>query len=278
GNIDNPVTWLFEPDSFTPMAKLVGDEHYSIIADHLGTPSVIFDKNGQQVWSSEIDVWGNLRQLRGERNFCPFRFPGQYEDDETGLYYNRFRYYDPQAGQYVSQDLLKLNGGYNLYGYVPDATTIIDPLGLSSSSGCGKTKISPEMEEKILRGERVINENGTPTNRIRGGHSSTINDTNPDFAVEVLQTNPDGTQVVKFVTQFPDGNLSKIKKSTLFPASWSDQDIISATKQVGDTSAVSSSVRDGVTTTTHHGVINNVKVEVLKIGDDVVASYPTGGL
>src|SRR5690606_31559494 len=52
GSIDKPITWLFEPDSFTPMAKLVGNEHYSIIADHLGTPSAIFDKHGQQVWSS----------------------------------------------------------------------------------------------------------------------------------------------------------------------------------------------------------------------------------
>ena len=121
-----------EPDSFTPMAKLVGNEHYSIIADHLGTPSAIFDKHGQQVWSSDIDVWGNLRQLRGERAFCPFRFPGQYEDSETGLYYNRFRYYDPEAGRYVSQDPIRVLGGISLYTYVKNPLASADPYGLRS--------------------------------------------------------------------------------------------------------------------------------------------------
>ena len=132
GSIDKPITWLFEPDSFTPMAKLVGNEHYSIIADHLGTPSAIFDKHGQQVWSSDIDVWGNLRQLRGERAFCPFRFPGQYEDSETGLYYNRFRYYDPEAGRYVSQDPIRVLGGISLYTYVKNPLASADPYGLRS--------------------------------------------------------------------------------------------------------------------------------------------------
>ncbi|RYZ87012.1 MAG: hypothetical protein EOO68_28155, partial [Moraxellaceae bacterium] len=108
GTKERPVTWLFEPDSFAPMAKIVGDEHYSIITDHLGTPNVIFDKEGTQVWSADISVWGELRNLRGEKDFCPFRFPGQYEDSETGLYYNRFRYFDPEAGQYASQDPIGL--------------------------------------------------------------------------------------------------------------------------------------------------------------------------
>ena len=132
GTADTPITWLFEPDTFTPMAKLIGDEHYSIIADHLGTPTVIFDKDGQQVWSAETSVWGEQRLLQGEKDFCPFRFPGQYEDSETGLYYNRFRYFDPTAGQYVSQDPLSFSGGMPTpYAYVKDPCTWIDPTGLT---------------------------------------------------------------------------------------------------------------------------------------------------
>jgi RHS repeat-associated protein len=134
GTNDKPVTWLFEPDSFAPMAKLVGDEHYSIISDHLGTPNLIFDKNGNQVWSADISVWGELRNLRGEKDFCPFRFPGQYEDSETGLYYNRFRYFDPEAGQYTSQDPIALVGGAALYAYVGNPSTCYDPFGLSCKS------------------------------------------------------------------------------------------------------------------------------------------------
>ncbi len=131
GTQAQPITWLFEPDSFTPMAKLVGDEHYSIITDHLGTPSSVFNKDGKQVWSADISVWGELKNLQGERDFCPFRYPGQYEDSETGLYYNRFRYYDPEAGRYVSQDPIGLAGcKLRLYEYVTNPTTRIDSLGL----------------------------------------------------------------------------------------------------------------------------------------------------
>ena len=67
---------------------------------------------------------------RGERE-CPFRYQGQYEDAETGLYYNRFRYYDPEMGNYLSQDPIGLAGGNpTLYGYVEDPNTWIDVFGL----------------------------------------------------------------------------------------------------------------------------------------------------
>jgi RHS repeat-associated protein len=61
-----------------------------------------------------------VRQGRGKPQDCPFRYQGQYEDVETGLYYNRFRYYDPEAGQYISPDPLGLAGGPALYAYVSD--------------------------------------------------------------------------------------------------------------------------------------------------------------
>ncbi|TBM12764.1 hypothetical protein EYY84_12835 [Hafnia alvei] len=63
---------------------------------------------------------------------CRLRFPGQYEDDESGLFYNRYRYYDSETGQYVSPDPIGLEGGLNLYSYVKNPLTWIDPLGLTS--------------------------------------------------------------------------------------------------------------------------------------------------
>jgi RHS repeat-associated protein len=65
---------------------------------------------------------------------CPFRYQGQYEDAETGLYYNRFRYYSPEEGIYLSQDPIRLNGGSTLYAYVHDLNSWIDPFGLNKNS------------------------------------------------------------------------------------------------------------------------------------------------
>ncbi|HLP43378.1 MAG TPA: RHS repeat-associated core domain-containing protein, partial [Fibrobacteria bacterium] len=126
-----PITWLFEPESFAPMAKLVGDRKYSILTDHLGTPYVMADARGEEVWSADIDVYGSRQGGTGHARACPFRFPGQYEDEETGLYYNRFRYYDPEAGVYVSQDPIGLAGGFAVYSYPGDVNKSADPLGLS---------------------------------------------------------------------------------------------------------------------------------------------------
>lgn len=130
GNRDTPITWLFEPESFSPIAKLIGETYYSIVTNFLGTPEIMFDENGTQIWSAEISIWGELRNVKGEKQLCPFRWPGQYEDVETGLYYNRFRYYDAAAGQYLSQDPIRLHGGTQFYAYPLDPLTAYDPLGL----------------------------------------------------------------------------------------------------------------------------------------------------
>jgi len=149
GTPDAPITWLFEPESFAPLAKLVAEERYSIVTDHLGTPRAMYDERGSESWAAEIDTYGALRDVRGTRRACPFRFPGQYEDAETGLYYNRFRYYDPEAGGYVSQDPIGLAGGNALYGYTADPINARDPLGLAAS--CGTTGREVDWDSKTGR-------------------------------------------------------------------------------------------------------------------------------
>ena len=126
------ITWLFDPESFAPAAKLVGGERYSIVTDYLGTPTSMLDSTGHVVWNASISIYGHLRNVQGDRHACPFRWPGQYEDEETGLYYNRFRYYEPEAGFYLSQDPLRLRAGTKLYGYVRDPNTHLDPVGLET--------------------------------------------------------------------------------------------------------------------------------------------------
>jgi RHS repeat-associated protein len=144
GTAEAPITWLFEPESFAPLGKLVADEQYSVVTDHLGTPRAMFDAHGQQAWAAEIDTYGQVQKLEGARGACPFRFPGQYEDEETGLYYNRFRYYDPEAGGYVSQDPIGLRGGLRCRKYTTDPTQFVDPLGLAP------TPIDPALSRSHL--------------------------------------------------------------------------------------------------------------------------------
>ncbi|MDX2022035.1 MAG: DUF6531 domain-containing protein [Deltaproteobacteria bacterium] len=135
GTAEQPITWLFEPESFTPLAKLIGEDKFSIVADHLGVPTSMVDELGRVVWQAEIGIWGDLRDVQGVKAACPFRWPGQYEDEEVGLYYNRFRYYDAEGGQYVSQDPIGLDGGWNQMGYVKDTLRWVDPLGLACKLG-----------------------------------------------------------------------------------------------------------------------------------------------
>ena len=130
--VENLITWVYDSDSYVPTAKIVGDRHYSIISDYIGRPVQAYDDNGNIVWQADYDIYGNLRNRKGIRDFIPFRQLGQYEDEETGLYYNRFRYYDPRIGNYISQDPIRLAGGNpTLYGYVEDCNKLVDILGFA---------------------------------------------------------------------------------------------------------------------------------------------------
>ena len=138
---ENLITWVFQ-DDFIPRGKLTRTGNYSIISDYLGTPVEAYDGEGIKVWERELDIYGRVKNVgkgsdrsaapeTGEQCFIPFRFQGQYEDKEIGLYYNRFRYYDPSLGQYTQQDPIGLAGGNpTLYGYVFNTMWELDPFGL----------------------------------------------------------------------------------------------------------------------------------------------------
>jgi RHS repeat-associated protein/uncharacterized repeat protein (TIGR02543 family) len=113
---------------------------YYIHADHLGTPrKIIRPGDNKVVWSWESEAFGNSlpdQNPSGLGNFVfNLRFPGQYYDQETGLFYNGFRDYDPQTGRYSESDPIGLNGGINTYAYVRgNPVNLIDPLGLSGQA------------------------------------------------------------------------------------------------------------------------------------------------
>lgn len=121
--------WLFDEESFVPAAMIKEGKTYSILTDHLGTPTETYDTEGNEVWSRVLDFNGNVIEETGNKGMIPFLFQGQYYDRETELAYNRFRYYSPQIGMYVSQDPIGLAGGICLYNYVVDTNVLIDWFG-----------------------------------------------------------------------------------------------------------------------------------------------------
>ena len=122
-----------------PTAKLVNGKAYSIISDHLGTPILAVDSEGNEVWNRQLDIYGRVkREIKASslgddvRPFIPFLYQGQYYDFETKLAYNRFRYYSPESSTYISQDPIRLVGNNpNFYGYTFDSNTEVDVWGLT---------------------------------------------------------------------------------------------------------------------------------------------------
>jgi RHS repeat-associated protein len=102
------ITWVFEEGTFVPAAKIRADQRLSIVSDYMGTPEAMYREDGEKVWTCELNSYGKVRSFKGQsKTDCPFRYQGQYEDAETGLYYNRFRYYSPDEGMYISQDPIR---------------------------------------------------------------------------------------------------------------------------------------------------------------------------
>ena len=139
--------WIYDPGSYRPLARAAGDELHYLVTDHIGTPREMFTQDGTAVaWRQDLSLWGqpealDLPSRKYAANLdhaptCPIRFQGQWEDEESGLYYNNQRYYDPDATQYLSPDPIGLMGGLRPQAYVADPNSWVDPMGLE---GCGST-------------------------------------------------------------------------------------------------------------------------------------------
>ena len=100
--------------------------------DQIGIPREMTDKDGNLLWFGNYTGWGRLKEETKvtDSAYQPFRLQNQYADRETGLHYNFFRYYEPDAGRFVNQDPIGLMGGMNLYQFAPNTQQWIDHLGL----------------------------------------------------------------------------------------------------------------------------------------------------
>ena len=110
-------------------------------------PNELTNQQGQVVWLADYEAWGNtakvvwrkekLEQLKvSSDELQPIRFQGQSFDTETGLHYNRLRYFDPDLGMFTSRDPIGLGGGSNIFAYAPNPTGWVDPLGLAKKKEC----------------------------------------------------------------------------------------------------------------------------------------------
>ena len=141
-NWADAIYWLYQEDDFTPTARYEkGQLHYTV-ADQVGTITELLTEDGYIDYRQKLNLWGEA-EIDGHRHYaandsnplkCNHRFVGQYYDDESELHYNRFRYYSPETGQYISHDPIGLLGGFNPYGYVFNPSGWIDPLGLQGCS------------------------------------------------------------------------------------------------------------------------------------------------
>jgi RHS repeat-associated protein len=128
-----PREFVYRPETFEPLALLGASQPGPLlyVNDPNGCPTRLMDGQGQVKWAASYSAWGAIDKQHANAVDNPIRLQGQYEDAETGLYYNRYRYYDPSTGQFTSDDPKGLSAGTNLYQYAPNTWRWIDPLGLT---------------------------------------------------------------------------------------------------------------------------------------------------
>ena len=139
---DGRYTYIYtDQESYEPLAQVhdwtnaEGENQQQtryFHCDQIGIPREMTDKDGNLLWFGNYTGWGRLKEETKvtDSAYQPFRLQNQYADRETGLHYNFFRYYEPDAGRFVNQDPIGLDGGINLYQFAFNATKWIDPLGL----------------------------------------------------------------------------------------------------------------------------------------------------
>ena len=173
---DNRYTYIYTaPDSYEPLAQVhnrttedgenLQQTHY-FHCDQIGIPREMTDKDGNLLWFGNYTGWGRLKEETRvtDTAYQPFRLQNQYADRETGLHYNFFRYYEPDAERFVNQDPIGLEGGDNIYLFSPNIQSWIDPLGLLSWNTARKQfwKAEAKKERDRIAKEKAKNPGSSP--------------------------------------------------------------------------------------------------------------------
>ncbi|WP_437878420.1 RHS repeat-associated core domain-containing protein [Sorangium sp. So ce513] len=151
-------TYSFLPETHVPLAHrdavARGEErstgewvHY--INDLSQGPDLLVSGSGDLLGRIDVSVWGSAAPDAAAKADTPLRFPGQYADPETDVIYNRFRYYDPEAGRYISADPIGLQGGVRAFAYADN-----QPLGVMDPDGLASVMTTVTSDQTDKRGKR----------------------------------------------------------------------------------------------------------------------------
>nr|EFG2677614.1 hypothetical protein [Escherichia coli] len=248
------------------------------VSDLTGRPLMLFNSEGKTVWRpGQTSLWGLALSLPADTGYPDPRgeldpeappgllYAGQWQDTESGLCYNRFRYYEPETGMYLVSDPLGLQGGEQTYRYVPNPCGYVDPLGLAktsiikSSTGKipqGLTKSEFEIFSKklkdVLAREGISTENVfVHGSRARGDAVSGVS----DIDIKVILSDKDfGAFAARRIAESSGRTRNLIRKAVA-----KNQKINSR----GISKTFESTVWDEVFTTLPKGEFSSIQVSVM---------------
>ncbi|EHY4991726.1 RHS repeat protein, partial [Escherichia coli] len=174
------------------LADRVSEESRRWLAS-CGLPLALISTEGATAWCAEYDEWGNLLSDENPHHLQQLiRLPGQQYDEESGLYYNRHRYYDPLQGRYITQDPIGLKGGWNFYQYPLNPVINVDPQGLVDINLYPESDLIHSVADEInIPGVFTIGGHGTPTSI--------------ESATRSIMTAKDLAYLIKFDGNYKDG-------------------------------------------------------------------------
>ncbi|MBU2870498.1 RHS repeat-associated core domain-containing protein [Colwellia sp. E2M01] len=240
-------TWfVYQPDTFLPIALIKQDKIYYYHLDQLGTPLCLTDSNATQVWRNDSDAFGyelgssneSNKENSQENTFTnlienPLRFQGQYFDEESNLHYNRFRYYCPKQQRFINQDPIGLVGGVNHYQYAPNPVNWVDPFGLLCKEGQAKVaeainnsdNISSDLAKQLIEISQLIDSPYTADEMVDHINSGTAEQL---IAEDKLEPNSDPKSLEECQERLNAARENIIKNG--YKAKYSDKELVAKAK------------------------------------------------
>ncbi|MGP5159279.1 RHS repeat domain-containing protein [Pseudoalteromonas prydzensis] len=229
-------TWYINlPNQFHPIALIKKGEVYYYHLDQLNTPRFVTNNKAEVVWENQADVYGyEESEVNNTNNFTqPIRFQGQYLDEESGLHYNRYRYYSPKQQRFINQDPIGLVGGINHYQYAPNPVNWVDPMGLLCKEGQAKVaeainnsdNISPDLAKQLIEIAQLIDSPYTADEMVDHINSGTAKQL---IAKDKPEPNPEPKSLEECQERLNTARENIIKNG--YKAKYSDDELLAMAK------------------------------------------------